>query len=157
MINKNMLSFMHPDDVEITAEELERLSRGFPSQNFENRWRTKDGLYRWLAWKSLPYEEGTFYAVARDITLAKQAEEQLRSLNEELETRVKDRTEELEQTTTQLRTFVQTAGTVLVVLNQDYRIMEWNEEAEKIFGWTRESVLGEDYFLLFVAPVIGIF
>jgi len=41
---------------------------------------------------------------------------------------------------------------VLVVLNQDYRIMEWNEEAEKIFGWTRESVLGEDYFLLFVAP-----
>jgi len=40
MINKNMLSFIHPDDVEITAEELERLSRGFPSQNFENRWRT---------------------------------------------------------------------------------------------------------------------
>ncbi|AFZ46708.1 signal transduction histidine kinase [Cyanobacterium stanieri PCC 7202] len=152
MINKNMLSFIHPDDVEVTAQELEKLSHGFPSQNFENRWRTNEGLYRWLAWKSLPYEEGTIYAVARDITLAKQAEEQLRSLNEELETRVKDRTEELEQTTTQLRTFVQTAGTVLVVLNQNYRIMEWNEEAEKIFGWTRESVLGEDYFLLFVAP-----
>ncbi|MBF2056622.1 MAG: PAS domain S-box protein [Cyanobacterium sp. T60_A2020_053] len=152
MINQNMLSFVHPDDVEITAEELERLSRGFPSQNFENRWRTSEGYYRWLAWKSLPYEEGTIYAVARDITLAKQAEEQLRGLNEELEIRVKDRTEELEQTTTQLRTFVQTAGTVLVVLNQRYRIMEWNEEAEKIFGWSRDSVLGEDYFLLFVAP-----
>lgn len=152
MINQNMLSFVHPDDVAITQEELEKLSSGFPSVNFENRWLTNDGQYRWLAWKSLPYEEGLIYATARDITLAKQAESQLRSLNEELETRVKDRTEELEQTTTQLRTFVQTAGTILVVLNQDYRIVEWNEEAEKVFGWRRDSVLGEDYFLLFIPP-----
>jgi PAS domain S-box-containing protein len=152
MINQNVLSFVHPDDVKITKQELEKLDSGFPSVNFENRWLTNDGQYRWLAWKSLPYEEGIIYAVARDITVAKQAESQLRSLNEELETRVKDRTEELEHTTTQLRTFVQTAGTVLVVLNQEYRIMEWNEEAEKAFGWHRDSVLGEDYFLLFIAP-----
>ncbi|MGI0479837.1 PAS domain S-box protein [Geminocystis sp. CENA526] len=152
MINQNMLSFVHPDDVEITKEELEKLSNGFPSVNFENRWLTSDGQYRWLAWKSLPYEEGIIYATARDITLAKQAESQLRILNEELESRVKDRTEELEHTTTQLRTFVQTTGTVLVVLNQDYRIVEWNEEAEKVFGWRRDSVLGEDYFLLFIPP-----
>lgn len=152
IIRGNMLSFIHPDDLDITKEELEKLSRGFKSVNFENRWLTKDGQYRWLAWKSLPYEEGIIYATARDITLAKQAESQLRSLNEELETRVKDRTEELQETTTRLRTFVQTAGTILVVLNQDYRIMEWNEEAEKVFGWQRDSVLGEDYFLLFVSP-----
>jgi PAS domain S-box-containing protein len=152
MINQNVLSFVHPDDVEITKQELEKLESGFPSLNFENRWLTNDAQYRWLAWKSLPYEEGIIYAVARDITLAKQAESQLRSLNEELETRVKDRTEELEQTTTQLRTFVQTVGTVLVVLNHEYRIMEWNEEAEKVFGWQRDLVLGEDYFLLFIAP-----
>ncbi|WP_144051442.1 PAS domain S-box protein [Geminocystis herdmanii] len=152
MINQNMLSFVHPNDVEITKQELEKLSNGFPSVNFENRWLTNDGQYRWLAWKSLPYEEGIIYATARDITLAKQAESQLRTLNEELETRVKDRTEELEQTTTQLRTFVQTAGTILVVLNQEYRIVEWNEEAEKVFGWRRDSVLGEDYFLLFIPP-----
>ncbi len=152
MVNQNMLSFVHPDDVEITKDELQKLSNGFFSLSFENRWLTNDGQYRWLAWKSLPYEEGIIYAVARDITLAKQAESQLRSLNEELESRVKDRTEELEQTTTQLRTFVQTVGTVLVVLNQEYRIVEWNEEAEKVFGWSRDSVLGEDYFLLFIAP-----
>ncbi|MBL1209536.1 PAS domain S-box protein [Geminocystis sp. GBBB08] len=152
IINHNMLSFVHPDDIEITKQELEKLNSGFPSVNFENRWLTNDGQYRWLAWKSLPYDEGIIYAVARDITLAKQAESQLRSLNEELETRVKDRTEELEHTTTQLRTFVQTAGTVLVVLNQEYRIMEWNEEAEKVFGCCRDSVLGEDYFLLFITP-----
>ncbi|BAQ62194.1 circadian input kinase A [Geminocystis sp. NIES-3708] len=152
IINQNVLSCVHPDDVEITKQELEKLDSGFPSVNFENRWLTNDGQYRWLAWKSLPYDEGIIYAVARDITLAKQAESQLRSLNEELEIRVKDRTEELEHTTTQLRTFVQTAGTVLVVLNQEYRIMEWNEEAEKVFGWQRDAVLGEDYFLLFIAP-----
>jgi PAS domain S-box-containing protein len=152
LLTHNLIDFVHPEDREITLAELEKLSQGLPSINFENRWRCQDGQYRWLAWKSLPYEEGTIYAVARDITLAKQAEEQLRTLNEQLELRVKDRTEQLEQTTTQLRTLVQTAGTLLIVLNQEYRIVEWNEEAEKVFGWTRDSVLGEDYFLLFVPP-----
>lgn len=152
MIGQNMLAFVHPEDKAITLQELKKLSRGFPSVNFENRWQTADGQYRWLAWKSLPYEEDIIYAVARDITLAKQAELQLRSLNEELETRVKNRTEELQRTSTQLKTFVQTAGTILVVLNQEYRILEWNEEATEIFGWARDDVLGEDYFLLFVAP-----
>ncbi len=153
LLTHNLLDFVHPDDKNITHQELEKLGQGLPSINFENRWRCKDGQYRWLAWKSLPYEEGIIYAVARDITLAKLAEEQLRTLNEQLELRVKDRTEELEQTTTQLRTLVKAAGTVLVVLNQEYRILEWNEEAEKVFGWTRDSVLGEDYFLLFIPPV----
>jgi PAS domain S-box-containing protein len=152
LLSENLIDFVHPDDREITLAELEKLGQGFPSINFENRWRCKDNSYRWLAWKSLPYEEGTIYAVARDITLAKQAEEQLRILNEQLELRVQDRTQELEHTTTQLRTLVQTAGTLLIVLNQEYRILEWNEEAEKIFGWRRDSVLGEDYFLLFVPP-----
>ncbi len=152
LLKQNLIDFVHPDDVEITITELEKLSYGFSSINFENRLRCKDSSYRWLAWKSLPYEEDIIYAVARDITLAKQAEEELKMLNEQLESRVKDRTQELEQTTTQLRTFVQTAGTVLIVLNQKYHILEWNEEAEKIFGWTRDSVLGEDYFLLFIPP-----
>lgn len=152
LLSNNLISFIHPDDKRITLAELEKLSHGFSSINFENRWRCKDGNYRWLAWKSLPYEEGTIYSVARDITLAKQAEEQLRILNEQLELRVQDRTKELEDSTTKLQTFVQTVGTVLIVLNQQYRILEWNEEAEKIFGWTRDSVLGEDYFLLFIPP-----
>lgn len=152
LLSNNLINFIHPDDKEITIAELDKLSQGFPSINFENRWLCKDGNYRWLAWKSLPYQEGIIYAVARDITMAKQAQEELRILNEQLESRVQDRTQELERTTTQLRTFVQTAGTLLIVLNQEYRILEWNEEAEKIFGWKRESVLGEDYFLLFVPP-----
>jgi PAS domain S-box-containing protein len=152
LVNRNLIDFVHQEDRNITLYELEKLGHGFPSTNFENRWRCKDGEYRWLAWKSLPYEEGYIYSVARDISLAKRAEEELKTLNEKLELRVRDRTEELEEATEKLHTFVQTAGTVLVVLNQDYRILEWNEEAEKIFGWTRDSVMGEDYFLLFVPP-----
>ena len=152
LLSNNLREFVHPDDQEITIAELEKLSQGLPSTYFENRWRCQDNSYRWLAWKSIPYEEGIIYAVARDITMAKQAEEELRILNEQLELRVQSRTQELKQTTTKLQTLVQTAGTILIVLDKDYHILEWNEEAEKIFGWKRDSVLGEDYFLLFVPP-----
>lgn len=152
LLNHNVMDFIHLEDKEITLKEFENLSQGLPSINFENRWRCKNGTYRWLAWKSLPYEEGIVYAVARDTTGAKQAQEELKMLNEKLELRVKDRTKELEETSNQLHTFVQTAGTILIVLNREYRILEWNEEAEKVFGWKRDSVLGEDYFLLFAPP-----
>ena len=49
-----------------------------------------------------------------------------------------------------LRTLVQTAGSVIVVLSPDRRVLEWNQEAERVFGWSRPEVLGRDYFQLFM-------
>ncbi len=41
---------------------------------FENRYRAKDGTYRWLQWAAVPYpSEQTIYAAARDITERKEA------------------------------------------------------------------------------------
>ena len=71
--------FVHPEDLERTTQELGQLATGRPSLDFENRYRHKDGTYRWLDWTASPVpEEGKVYAAARDITERKEAEEWLR-------------------------------------------------------------------------------
>ncbi len=48
------------------------------------------------------------------------------------------------------RSLVQTAGNVIVYLSPEHRILEFNDEAERIHGISRAEVLGEDYYELFV-------
>ncbi|RXK81636.1 PAS domain S-box protein [Chlorobaculum sp. 24CR] len=62
------LELIHPDDLESTGEEIQRLVAGAGSRNFVNRYRAKDGSYHWFEWNSTSLEEGMLYAVARDIT-----------------------------------------------------------------------------------------
>ena len=81
------------------------LSRGQPAINFENRYRCRDGSYRWLTWitPAPEQEPPIFYAEARDITEYKQMEEALRQANNELEQHVDQRTQELAATNAALR------------------------------------------------------
>src|SRR6186997_2626108 len=44
------LSFVHPDDREATLAEASRIASGAETIAFENRYRCKDGSYRWLSW-----------------------------------------------------------------------------------------------------------
>lgn len=61
------LELVHPDDIEKTVKEIEKQLDGSKVFNFENRYKAKDGSYKWLSWKSTPV--GDFmYGVARDVT-----------------------------------------------------------------------------------------
>lgn len=72
------LNFIHPDDRDRTRAEAERNASGRHSLSFENRYRCKDGSYRWLLWNAIPSDKQQhIYAVARDITERKRAEEAL--------------------------------------------------------------------------------
>ena len=69
LLSQPFMDFVHPDDVEATAREIEKLSQGIPTISFENRYRCSDGGYRCLLWNSYPQQEtGLLYAIARDIT-----------------------------------------------------------------------------------------
>ncbi len=68
--------FVHPDDRNVTDVEKQRLRMGGTVIDFENRYRTKDGGYRWLSWRCIPEpERGLIYAVARDVQDQKEVEQ----------------------------------------------------------------------------------
>jgi PAS domain S-box-containing protein len=85
LMSKPFLDFVHPDDVDRTREAISILASQEKVSSFENRYRCKDGTYRWLQWSTVP-AGNLLYAAARDITERKQAEEALRQRNQYIET-----------------------------------------------------------------------
>ena len=88
-----VFDLLHPDDRSATLSGYEKLRSGQPIPFMENRLRTKDQSYRWVAWSYFPVpEDGLAFGVGRDMTQLRQMHEVLRLRAEELEkaNRVKD-------------------------------------------------------------------
>ena len=84
-----------------------------------------------LAITPLTLSSGTlFSAFVRDITERKQAEGQIRASEE------------------RNRAIIETCGSPILVLSPKHRILEWNPEAERVFGYSRQEALGQDYLKL---------
>jgi|SRR5215475_9086485 PAS domain S-box-containing protein len=83
LLGKTSGWLLHPDDREKTRIETRQLAAGKVTQRFETRFRHKDGSYRWLSWKAVK-DEGRIYAMARDVTELKDAENKLRIAQLEL-------------------------------------------------------------------------
>ncbi len=67
LMGRRFFDFVHPDDLDATLEEGERLAAGRATQHFENRFRHRDGSWRLISWTAVPDEE-FIHAVGRDIT-----------------------------------------------------------------------------------------
>ena len=70
---------MHPDDRDATLAALGTLAEGEESVfEFENRYRHRDGSYRWLRWNARPLPgRRRIYATARDVTRQKRLEREI--------------------------------------------------------------------------------
>jgi PAS domain S-box-containing protein len=80
LLSRPFIEFVHPQDREATLAEMRKLNTGVPTVYLANRFQRTDGSYRWFSWTAAPFvEEGLIYAVGRDITESKQAEEALRT------------------------------------------------------------------------------
>ena len=64
--NQKFVNFIHPDDIPITNEALAKLNNE-PIFNFINRYRSKNGTYKYLEWSGKQFD-GHIYCTARDIT-----------------------------------------------------------------------------------------
>lgn len=80
LVSRPYVDFLHPDDLERTKKEAERVYAGEDiTPFFTNRYRTKHGDYRWLEWsacESSPPDR--IYCCVRDITDKVEAAESLR-------------------------------------------------------------------------------
>ena len=77
------INFVHPEDRSTTIAEVENLAAGKTTVSFENRYRTKDGEYRWLLWTAKAYlEERLIYATAQEISDRKHSEQLLKESEE---------------------------------------------------------------------------
>lgn len=103
LTSRPFLDFVHPDDRHSTVAESQSLASGTPTISFENRYRCRDGAYRWLHWTATPLPEtGEIVAVARDVSEWRERQEEVGRLNAELEVRVEERTRELEMANQEL-------------------------------------------------------
>jgi PAS domain S-box-containing protein len=84
LLGKSSQWMIHPDDRKQALVETENLAAGRILQRFGLRFREKNGSYRWLSWRAVPHE-GRIYAMARDETEQKHAEDGLREARQELE------------------------------------------------------------------------
>ncbi|CAO4157187.1 Histidine kinase [Methylorubrum extorquens] len=83
LIGGAFMNLVHPDDVAATLAEVGKLSEGLTTLRFENRYRSKDGAYRWLSWTAVP-DEDRIHAVGRDVTAEKGAAQALVETEEAL-------------------------------------------------------------------------
>jgi PAS domain S-box-containing protein len=81
---KRFLDLVHPDDLQATLDAVAELDAQKEVLNFTNRYRCKDGVYRWIEWRSIPNGK-LIYAAARDITERRQAEKKLQESAANLE------------------------------------------------------------------------
>jgi PAS domain S-box-containing protein len=127
------IDLVHPDDRQRTLAEFKRVDEAGRS-SFENRYRHKDGSYRWLEWSAIRGPEGVFYAVARDVTERRAERERLRASEA-------------------YKSAVHAAATdAIVAFDAEGRVVDVNAAAERTFGYRIDQLVGQPVELTMIPP-----
>ncbi len=82
VVGRSYVGLIHPDDHPSSEQALATASEAeLPA--YENRYRHKDGTYRWISWVAAP-EKGLIYASGRHVTAEKEAAATLEAMQEQL-------------------------------------------------------------------------
>jgi len=123
---KRFIDFVHPDDINKTEEAVAQLVNQEAVINFVNRYRCKDGGYRWIEWRSAPAGK-LIYAAARDITERIEMEEALR------------------QERNRIELLMEASPMGIVFVNEFGKITYANTHAEAIFGLSKDDITAREY------------
>ena len=84
LTSRPYIDFVHPEDLAATVREAQLLlTETHETIFFENRYRCRDGSYRWFSWQAtMAPKLGQIVAAARDVTMHKLQSEALREAEE---------------------------------------------------------------------------
>lgn len=135
LLEKPFTTFIFPEDVSITEEEIEKLEKGTNLINFKNRWVCKDGSVKWLSWNATAdVNTGTLYAIVKDITEELQLEaEEEKALNELFESQQK------------LNMILENISDGVIVANSDKQVVLANHIANEFFGIEDDSKISFNF------------
>ena len=125
---------LHPDDRSRIVSESIAGEASLKPFVLEARYRRADGAWRWMRSESQPRWDPAgrhigFIGVAHDVTAAKEAESELRRVNETLEQRIRERTSQLESNEAQLRTILETSNQYQGLLDLQGNVIYANRTA----------------------------
>jgi len=88
LLGRNQLDLIHPDDHPGSRDALAHAAAAL-LQQYENRYRHKNGTYRWISWSATP-EGDRIYASGRHVTAEKEAEMALAEKTVQLQTSIRE-------------------------------------------------------------------
>nr|WP_191093266.1 PAS domain S-box protein [Bradyrhizobium campsiandrae] len=139
---------LHPDDLPHVLQQSVEGEASLKPFVLEARYKNASGEWRWLRSESQPRWDPTgrhigFIGVAHDITVAKQAEIELRRLNETLEERIAERTAELESNEARLRAILETSNQYQGLVNLQGTLLYANKTALDGIKASSSEVIGK--------------
>ena len=142
---------LHPDDLPRILQEQIAGESSLKPFVLEARYQRADGEWRWLRSESQPRWDPTgehigFIGVAHDITAAKEAESELRRLNETLELRIRERTSQLESSEAQMRAILETSHQYQGLLNRYGDVLYANKTALAGIRAEAGDVIGKPFW-----------
>ncbi|WON75132.1 response regulator [Nitrosospira sp. Is2] len=132
---RSYIALLHPADVDRTAQAAARIMSGNPVLNFDNRYIHKDGSIvhnRWsVQWSS---DQRQMFCVAHDVSEVNRVSEALQASEE------------------RTRLILGAANDAFIGMDSKGIIIDWNQQAEAIFGWSSEEARGRLFQELVIAP-----
>lgn len=144
-------TILHPDDMTRIVQESIAGEASLRPFVLEARYRQAGGPWRWMRSESQPRWDPTgkhigFIGVAHDITAAKQAEIELRRINETLEQIIDERTAQLRSNEAQLRAMLETSNQYQGLLDLKGRVVYVNAIALSGIRAEPEDVMGSAFW-----------
>ena len=129
LLSAPAVDFVHPGDRQASLAVLQGLREGRGAAHFTNRYRCRDGSYRWLSWSApspRPGDNSLFYASARDVTAERRVEAERQ----------------------RLVTLIETSGDAIGLVSPDGRILYLNAAGLRMSGHAsldeaRQNLLAE--------------
>jgi PAS domain S-box-containing protein len=124
LIGWSLFAFVHPDDVRVATQKLERTVHAGDKVSFRSRCCGSDGRDRWIQWSLRRGENSRqVYAIAQDVTNQHTGEQELARANQILSA------------------VLLSAPLPIWASDPEGRVQFWNGSAERVLGWTAEEVL----------------